>query len=107
MASKDANILKKHLKIQWLSVRDDRVATIKIRTNSSNVGLFPENAGKGPPVTYVSSCGKSVVDYICLSNCLRTSVNCIKVVDEHPCNLSHHLLLIVRVNAVFTVARET
>ena len=53
---------------------------------------------KGPLFTYVSSCGKSVVDYICLSNCMRTKINCIEVVDEHQCNLSHHLPLIVRIN---------
>ena len=47
---------------------------------------------------HVSGCGKSVVDYICLSNCMRTNVNCIEVVDEHPCNLSHHLPLIVKIN---------
>ena len=64
-------------------------------------GLFPENVDmscKGPLFTYVSGCGKSVVDYICLSNCMRTNVNCIEVVDEHPCNLSHHLPLIVKIN---------
>ena len=29
---------------------------------------------------------------------MRTNVNCIEVVDEHPCNLSHHLPLIVKIN---------
>jgi len=63
--------------------------------------LFPVNVDipcKGPLFTYVSSSGKSVVDYICMSNCMRTNVNCIEVVDEHPCNLSHHLPLIVTIN---------
>ena len=29
---------------------------------------------------------------------MRTNVNCIEVVDEHPCNLSHYLPLIVKIN---------
>ena len=64
-------------------------------------GLFPANVGmsyKGPLFTDVSGCAKSVVDYICLSNCMRTNVNCIEVVNEHPCNFSHHLPLIVKIN---------
>ena len=63
--------------------------------------LFPANADmscEGPLFTCVSGCGKSVVDYICLSNCMQTNVNCIELSDEHPCNLSHHLPLIVKIN---------
>ena len=52
----------------------------------------------GQLFTYVSSCGESVVDYIRMSNCLQTNVNCIEVVDEHPCNFSHHLSLTVTIN---------
>ena len=159
-----AIIWRRHLKVQRLSVGDDRVAAIKIRTNNESfvfcsvylpstnsslseftetlkcledmcinfnyrqgkiilagdfnahlfdtrsgqlennrgkivldmcikLGLFPVNVDmscKGPLFTYVSSCGKNVVDYICLSNCMRTNVNCVEVVDEHPSNLSHH-----------------
>ena len=33
-----------------------------------------------------------------MSNCLRTNVNCIEVVDEHPCNFAHHLPLTVTIN---------
>ena len=33
-----------------------------------------------------------------MSNCTRTNVNCIEVVGEHPCNLSHHLSLTVITN---------
>ena len=29
---------------------------------------------------------------------MRTNANCIEVVDKHPCNLSHHLPLIVKIN---------
>ena len=49
------------------------------------LGLFPANVDmscKGQLFTCVSGCGKSVVDYICLSNCMRTNVNCIEVVDK-------------------------
>ena len=65
------------------------------------LGLFPANVDMsciGQLFTCVSGCGKSVVDYVCLSNCMQTNVNCIEVVDEHPCNLSHHLSLIVKIN---------
>ena len=67
----------------------------------TKLDLFPVNIDmpcKGPLFTNVSSCVKSVVDYICMSNCMRTNVNCIEVVDEHPCNLSHHLPLTVTIN---------
>ena len=35
---------------------------------------------------------------------MRTNVNCIEVVDEHPSNLSHHLPLMVRINVSGDVA---
>ena len=71
--------------------------------------LFPVNVDmpcKGLLFTYVSNSGKSVVDYICMSNCMWNNVNCIEVVDEHPYNLSHHLPLTVIINVDGDITNE-
>ena len=59
--------------------------------------MFPVNVDMpcmGPLFTYYSSCGNSVVDYIFASRNIERIVKCVKVGDEHPCNLSYHLPLI-------------
>ena len=59
--------------------------------------MFPVNVDMPcmcPLFTYYSSCGNSVVAYIFASKNIKRIVRCVKVGDEHPCNLSYHLPLI-------------
>ena len=48
-------------------------------------------------ITYMSSRGNSVVDYIFINASMRKDIQHVKVNEEHPCNSSYHLPLIVHI----------
>ena len=71
--------------------------------------MFPVNVDMpctGPPFTYISSGGSSVVDYIFMSRCMWSSVKWVKVGEEHPCNLSYHLPLIANIEMCAVMSHD-